>query len=135
MTNIAKRTIAGVAIVAMLGLGAPALAYAGTTTTTTTSTTVSVITTMKQWRAADKIYREKLRQINIIFLAAVNTAKADLALATGPSSTATDRISARASYRYAITEATINRSNALSLLGKPPVKPYHRYPAIASATP
>jgi hypothetical protein len=38
----------------------------------------------------------------------------------------TQRISARATYRFAITEATIARSNALSLLGKPPVKPGHR---------
>jgi len=121
MKNIAKRTIAGVAIVATLGFGTPVLAYAGTTTTAS-----SVITTMKQWRVADRIYRQRLRAINIVFLAAVNTAKAHLALATGPTSTATERISARASYRYAITEATINRSDALSLLGKAPVKPIHR---------
>ncbi|HUZ41505.1 MAG TPA: hypothetical protein VMU68_08975 [Acidimicrobiales bacterium] len=123
MTNIAKRTIAGLAIVATLGVGTPALAYANTTSTTTS---VTVITTMKKWRAADKIYRERLREINTVFLAAVNSAHASLALATGPSSTATERISARAAYRYAITEATINRSNALSLLGNPPVKPYRK---------
>lgn len=123
MTNIAKRTIAGVAIVATLGFGTPALAYAGTTTTTTSAT---VITTMKQWRAADKIYLARLREINTVFLAAVNAAHTSLTLATGPSSTATERISARANYRYAITEATINRANALALLGNPPVKPYHK---------
>ncbi len=122
MRNIAKRTIAGVAIVATLGFGTPALAYAGTTTTTS----ATVITTMKQWRAADRIYREKLRQINLAFVKAVNAAKLTLALATGPSSTSTERISARASYRYAITEATINRSNALALLGNPPLKPVQR---------
>lgn len=119
MTNIAKRTIAAVAIVATLGFGTPALAYAGTTTTTS----ATVITTMKQWRAADKIYREKLRAINTAFLAAVNAAEVTLTLATGPTSTATERISARANYRYAISEATINRSNALTLLGHPPAKP------------
>jgi hypothetical protein len=125
MTKFAKRAIAGMAIVATLGFGTPVLASAGTTTSATTT----VITTMKQWRAADKIYREKLRQINIAFLAAVAAAKAELALATGPTSTANERISARASYRYAITEATINRSNALTLLGNPPVKPNHRFPS------
>jgi hypothetical protein len=81
---------------------------------------------MKQWRAADRIYHEQLRAINTAFLAAVNAAQDNLTLATGPSSTATQRISARANYRYAITEATINRSNALTLLGNPPVKPVHR---------
>jgi len=122
MTSIVKRTIAGVAIVATLGLGTPVLAYAGTTT----STSATVITTMKQWRVADRIYHEQLRAINTAFLAAVNAAQDNLTLATGPSSTATQRISARANYRYAITEATINRSNALTLLGNPPVKPVHR---------
>lgn len=121
MLKTVKRTIAAVAIVVTLGVGAPVVAYAGTTAIASST----VITTMKQYRAAEKLYQQKLRQINLDFVEAVNAAKAALVLATGRSSTATERISARASYRYAITEATINRSNALALLGKPPVKPAH----------
>jgi len=118
MTSIAKRTIAAVAIVAILGLGTPVVALASTsstTTTTTSSTTTTiatktpVITTMKQWRAADRLYLAKLKVINLTFLAAAATAKMNLSTSIGSASNATARISARATYRFAITEATIAR--------------------------
>ena len=130
MTSIAKRTIAAVAIVASLALGAPVAALAGTTSTTTTTTTIvtktPVITTLKQWRAADKLYLAKLKVINLSFLAAVATAKLNLSASIGGATNATARISARATYRFAITEATIARSNALSVLGNAPAKPGHK---------
>jgi hypothetical protein len=142
MTSIAKRTIAAVAIVAILGLGTPVVALASTsstTTTTTSSTTTTiatktpVITTMKQWRAADRLYLAKLKVINLTFLAAAATAKMNLSTSIGSASNATARISARATYRFAITEATIARSNALTLLGEPPLKPGKK-PAVTTTT-
>ena len=140
MTSIAKRTIATVAIVATLALGTPVVALAGTTTTTTSSTTTTtivtktpVIKTMKEWRAADKLYLAKLKVINLTFLAAVATAKMNLSASISAATNSTARISARATYRFAITEATIARSNALTLLGKPPAKPTKK-PAITTAT-
>jgi len=127
MTSIAKRTIATVAIVASLALGAPVAAVAGTTSTTTTIVTKTlVITTLRQWRAADKLYLAKLKVINLTFLAAVATSKLNLSTSLGGATNSTERISARATYRYAITEATIGRSNALTVLGNAPVKPGHR---------
>jgi hypothetical protein len=130
MTSITKRTIATVAIVASLALGAPVAALAGTTSTTTTTTTIvtktPVITTLKQWRAANKLYLAKLKVINLSFLAAVATAEMNLSASIGAATNATERISARATYRFAITEATIARSNALTILGKPPAKPGHK---------
>jgi hypothetical protein len=130
MTSITKRTIATVAIVASLALGAPVAALAGTTSTTTTTTTIvtktPVITTLKQWRAANKLYLAKLKVINLSFLAAVATAEMNLSASIGGATNATERISARATYRFAITEATIARSNALTVLGKPPAKPGHK---------
>jgi hypothetical protein len=130
MTSITKRTIATVAIAASLALGAPVAALAGTTSTTTTPTTIvtktPVITTLKQWRAADKLYLAKLKVINLSFLAAVATAEMNLSTSIGAATNATERISARATYRFAITEATIARSNALTVLGKPPAKPGHK---------
>ena len=128
MTSIAKRVVASVAIAAALGLGTPVVALAGTTTTTSTTTTtiVPVIKTMKQYHAAEKIYLAKLKDINLTFLAAINAAKANLALALASSTNSNQRISARATYRYAITEATIARANALTLLGKAPTKPDHK---------
>jgi hypothetical protein len=126
MKGLAQRTLASLAIVTALALGTPALAQAGVTSTTTTTVLakVSVITTMKQWKAADKVYLAKLKVINLTFLAAVATAKSNLASALSVATNSTQRISARATYRFAITEATIARSNALTVLGKAPVKPH-----------
>ena len=128
MTSITKRAVATVAIVASLALGAPVVASAATTSTTTTTIVgkTSVITTMRQWRAADRLYLTKLKEINLSFLAAVAAAKLNLTTALGAAANATERISARATYRFAITEATIARSNALTTLGNPPTKPGHR---------
>jgi hypothetical protein len=138
MNGLAKRTVASVAIVVTLALGTQTLAVAAPTTTTSTTTTTivaksAVIKTMKEWRAAEKLYLSQLKVINLTFLAAVATAKLNLSAATGASSTATERISARATYRYAITEATIARSNALTVLGKAPLKPGKK-PAVTTTT-
>jgi hypothetical protein len=126
MKGLAKRAIASVAIAAMLGLGTPALAMASSATTTTTTIVAkaTVITTMKQWRAAEKLYLAKLKVINLTFQEAVATAKADLAASLSVATNSTERISARATYRFAITEATIARSDSLTVLGKAPVKPH-----------
>lgn len=132
MNGLAKRMIASVAIVVSLALSAPAVAFAGTTTTTTIATKSTVITTMKQWRAADRLYLAKLKVINVTFLAAVATAKADLVATLSTSHDSAARITARAAFRVAITEATIARSDALTLLGKPPVKPGHRSKVVAT---
>jgi hypothetical protein len=130
MKRFAQRTIASVAMVAAFALGLPSLAFAGTTTTTTTTTTIvaktPVITTLKEYRAAEKLYLARLKVINLTFLAAVDTAKANLAASLNTATNSSARVSARATYRFAITEATIARSNALTLLGKPPVKPGHK---------
>jgi len=134
MTRFAKRTIASVAIVAALALGTPVVAVAGTTNTTnTTTTTTTLVTktpeikTLKQWRAADKLYLARLKVINLTFLSAVATAKMTLSTSLSSAQNSSQRISARATYRFAITEATIARSNALTQLGPPPPKPGHKF--------
>ena len=128
MKGFAQRTIVSVAILATLTLGTPALALAGTTTTTTTTIVAKtpVITTMKQYRAADKLYLAQRKVINLTFLAAVATAKMNLASSLSGALNSSQRISARATYRFAVTEATIARSNSLTQLGNPPVKPGHK---------
>jgi hypothetical protein len=129
MKGLTQRTIASVAILATLTLGTPALALAGTastTTTTTIATKTMVITTLKQYRAAEKLYLARLKVINLTFLAAVATAKMNLSTSLSVAINSSQRISARATYRFALTEATIARSDALTLLGKPPVKPGHK---------
>ena len=125
MKGLAQRTIASVAILATLTLATPALAMASTSTTPISAKT-QVITTLKQFRAAEKLYDARLKVINFAFLAAVKTAKVNLVDSLSSATNSGQRISARATYRFAITEATIARSNALTLLGNPPVKPGHK---------
>jgi hypothetical protein len=136
MKSFAKHTIASLAIVATLALGTPALALASTTPTTTTTIVAktTVITTLKQYRAALKLYRAELMVINLTFVGAIDSAKFNLSTALGGATNSTERISARATYRYAVSEATIARSNALTLLGKPPVKPGHKTPPTTTTT-
>jgi hypothetical protein len=126
MKGLAKRSIASVAIVAAIAFGTPLAALAGTTTTTTTTIKAPAITTLKQYRAAEKLYLAKLKVINLTFLDAVAIAKMKLSNALSIATNSTQRISARATYRFAITEATIARSNSLTLLGKAPQKPGHK---------
>jgi hypothetical protein len=140
MKGLAKRITASVAIMVTLALGSTSVAVAATTTTTapTTTTTVlaktPVIKTMKEWRAAEKLYLAQLKVINVTFLGAVATAKMNLSSAISVASSATARISARATYRYAIAEATIARSNALTLLGNPPLKPGKKPPVTTTTS-
>jgi hypothetical protein len=130
MMGLAKRSVAAVAIVSMLILGAPVVALAAPTTTTTTA---PVITTMKQFRAAEKIYLFKARLINRTFLADIAAAKAGLTVSLDDATNSSQRISARATYRLAITQATVDRSNSLQLLGNPPLKP-HRPDSTTTTT-
>ena len=128
MKGLAKRTIVSLAVLATFTIGTPTLAFAGTTTTTTTTivTKTTVITTMKQYHAAEKLYLARLKVINLTFLAAVATAKLNLSSSLNAATSSSLRVAARATYRFAITEATIARANALTQLGNPPVKPGHK---------
>jgi hypothetical protein len=121
MKRFVTRSVATMAMLATLSFGAPVIAMAGTTTSTTTTTIV--ITTMKQYRAAEKVYLAELKVINQTFVLAVSTAKANYAASLSVATSSAARISARSAYHSAIATATIVRSNALSLLGKPPMKP------------
>jgi len=120
MKSFVTRSVATAAILATLSFGVPAIATAGTTSTTTTTI---VITTMKQYRAAERAYLAALKVINDTFILAVSTAKSTYAASLSTASSSSARISARSTYRSAIALATLARSNALSVLGKPPLKP------------
>ncbi len=122
MKGSAVRTVASLAMVATLAIGAP-LVSGATTVSQTTTTTTTPITTMKQYRVAERLYLAKLKVINATFVAAVNTAKANYAATVSVATNSADRISARATLRLAIADATIARAGALIELGKPPVKP------------
>ena len=126
MKGLAQRTIASVAILATLTLATPALAMATPSTTTTVAAKTQVIVTMQQYRTAKRLYDARLKSINLTFLAVVKTARTNLVNSLRSATNSSQRISARATYRFAITEATVARSSALTLLGNPPVKPFPR---------
>jgi hypothetical protein len=122
MKGFTARTVAALAIMATLAIGTPLVSSADPTTPTTTTTTLA-ITTLKQYRAAEKLYLAKLKVINATFVAAVDTAKSDYAATVAVASNSAERISARSTMRLAIANATIARAGSLIELGKPPVKP------------
>ena len=120
----ATRSVASLAIVAVMGLCAPAAAFAGTTTTTSsTTTTTTVVSNMREYRAAEKNYLEQLKVINQTFEAAVKLAKTNFNVAMAAATNASQRITARAALRLAIANATGQRATSLTQLGKPPSKP------------
>ncbi len=126
MKGFAARSVAAMAIIATLALGTPLVSSADTTTTTTTApttTTTVAITTLKQYRAAEKLYLAKLKVINATFVAAVDVAKSNYAATVAVATNSAQRISARSAMRLAIADATIARAGALIELGKAPVKP------------
>ena len=123
MKGLAARSVAAMAIMATLAVGTPLVSSADSSTSTTTTTTTLVITTLKQYRAAEKLYLAKLKVINDTFVAAVDVAKANYAATISVATNSAERISARATMRLAIANATIARAGALIELGKAPVKP------------
>jgi hypothetical protein len=121
MKVIAARSIMALAIVGMLGVGAPAVASAKGTTTTTT--TIKVVSPMRAYEKALGAYKFARASIGHSYQSAVQAAQSvyDASLAVARDSA--ERSTARATLRLAITEATAAREAALLALGKPPVRP------------
>ncbi len=127
MKRIAPRSIATVAIMATLAFGTPLAAYAGSTTPPTGPT--QALTPQHLYQVNQRHYLEQLKLINHTFVAAIKTAKSNFSLAISASTNSTQRISARASYKLAIAEATVARANSLVALGNPPLKPHGSDPS------
>lgn len=122
MKSIALRSIVSAAMVATLALGAPVVAFAGPNATPTTTSYSS----LHAYQVAEHAYRAQLKAINHAFIEAILVAKSNFQSALAFATNSADRITARASMRLAIAEATSARARALTALGKPPVKP-HRF--------
>lgn len=136
-----KFTTRGVVVVAMiagLGISAPAIATADTTSTTapTTTTTIATTTTTipktatttwKTWRKAEDAYLDQLKVINRTFRATVDVARKEYWAAIKSSKGSGNRQAARAAARAALTLSIANameaRSTALTTLGAPPAPP------------
>src|ERR1700677_294482 len=138
MMKFSTRSVVAVAMIAALGMSAPAIASADTTTTTapTTTTTIATTTTTvhktadtpwKQWRKAENAYIRQLKVINRTFRASVDVARREFWAAIKASKGSENRQTARAAARAALTLSIANemegRATALTALGAPPAPP------------
>jgi hypothetical protein len=139
MKKIGTRSVLAVAMIAALGISAPAaIASADTTTTTapTTTTTIATTTTTapakadKPWQAyrrAENAYLKQLHVLNLTFRASVNVARREYWAALGAAKHSDNRQAARAAARTALTISIANameaRATALTALGAPPMPP------------
>jgi hypothetical protein len=137
MMKFTTRGVVAVAMIAALGISAPAIATADTTTTTapTTTTTVPATTTTvhasnhpwEQYRRLENAYLKQLRVINRTFRASVDVARREYWAAIKASKGSADRPAARAAARTALTLSIANameaRATALTELGAPPMPP------------
>jgi len=128
MKKFSTRGVVAVAMIAALGISAPAIASADTTTTTTTiATTVHVDKPWQQWRKQENAYIKQLHVINKTFRASVGLARKEYWAAIKASKGSGDRQAARAAARTALTLSIANamqaRATALTTLGAPPAPP------------
>ncbi len=138
MMKFTTRGVVVVAMIAGLGISAPAIATADTTSTTapTTTTTIATTTTTipktatttwKTWRKAEDAYLDQLKVINRTFRATVDVARKEYWAAIKSSKGSGNRQAARAAARAALTLSIANameaRSTALTTLGAPPAPP------------
>lgn len=128
MKKFSTRGVVAVAMIAALGISAPAVATADTTTTTTTTTTtIHADTPWQQWRKQENAYLKQLHVINKTFRASVDLARKEYWAAIRASKGSGDRQAARAAARAALTLSIANamgaRATALTALGAPPAPP------------
>jgi hypothetical protein len=121
MRVVSARSLAALAIVAVIGVGVPAVASAKGTTTTTT--TIRAVSPRKAYDKALIGYRDDRTAIGLSYQGAVNAAQSVYLASLAVARNSAQRSTARATLRLVITEATAAREAALLSLGKPPVKP------------
>jgi hypothetical protein len=131
MMKFSTRGVVAVAMIAALGISAPAVATADTTTTTAPTTTTTTATHVdkpwQQWRKQENAYIKQLHVINKTFRASVALARKEYWAAIKASKGSGDRQAARAAARTALTLSIANameaRATALTTLGAPPAPP------------
>ena len=129
MKLLSIKSIAAVAIVASMGVAAPAAAFAdSTTTTTTTAPGVSVSATanatawtafQKEWKA----YADGLRSIRLTYQASVETSRATYLTAIAAATTPAEKQAARLALDASLSADLNARIAAITAAGDPPSPP------------
>ena len=119
MKKFITRSITSLALVSMIGVAAPAVAFAGNTTTTTHNATS---TAAMAHEAAMDAYNTSAQAIRATFRTSVATAKSTLASALSTATTADGRDAARDAFVVSIKAAVSVRKASFKALGPLPVK-------------
>ena len=119
MKKIISRSVTALALVSMLGVAAPAVAFAGSVKSSThTSTSI----TAKKNEALMDVYRASALAIRNTFKTSVHTAKTTLKASLAAATTPAARELARTAFRTSIRAAVNVRKASFKALGAPPVK-------------
>jgi hypothetical protein len=128
MKVLSIKSIAAVAIVASLGVAAPAAAFADSTTTTTAAPSASVSASanaaawtafQKEWKA----YADGLRSIRLTYQASVETSRATYLTAIAAATTPAERQAARLALDASLSADLNARVAAITAAGDPPSPP------------
>jgi hypothetical protein len=119
MKKFISRSVTSLALVSMLGVAVPAVAFAGTVKTTTHSST-SI--TAKGHEALMDTYQAQALAIRHTFKVSVDAARTTLKSAREAATTSAARIAARAAFRTSVSAAVSVRKASFKALGAPPVK-------------
>jgi hypothetical protein len=121
------KSIAAVAIVASMGVAAPAVAFADSTTTTTTPTvSVSATANASAWTAFQKewkAYVDGLRSIRLTYRASVETSRATYLTAIAAATTPAEKQAARLALNASLSADLNARIAAITAAGDPPSPP------------
>ncbi len=119
MKKFITRSVTSLALVSMLGVAVPAVAFAGTVKSSAhTSTSISA----KNHEVLMDVYRASALAIRNTFKASVLAAKTTLGAALTAATTATARDDARDAFRASVKTAVSVRKASFKALGAPPVK-------------
>jgi hypothetical protein len=121
MKKFATRSIAVVAMVATVGVGIPAEAFASSSTSSS-GTTLAVSTPWTTWRATWVTYIKGLESINATYRHSMRDARWTYRHAL-KGATSTERQAAFAAYEVSITAALNARVTAITAAGDPPSPP------------
>jgi hypothetical protein len=120
MKNMTIRPIAALALLAVLGVGTPAIAGAASNATTAKTTVVAYQAQLKAWHTAVDAYNAARAKIQRTYNASVRSATAALNVALKGTGSHT---AALATFHAAIKAAKTVKLAAMTTLGAAPVRP------------
>lgn len=120
------KSVAAVAIVASMGVAAPAVAFADSTTTTSPTVSVSATANASAWTAFQKdwkAYVDGLRSIRLTYRASVETSRAAYLTAIAAATTPAEKQAARVALDASLSADLNARIAAITAAGDPPSPP------------